>query len=565
MVNIESLTFSAPGGGIWTVDGVHTPKPQTPISGSTYCRGITRGSHLGFAEYGSPLEAFTPALVNRFVYLQISSMIARPPGPDDVARPQLEAMIAATPRYQERLALCEEVMASKRWRTNLEHWDSVGRPWLMGRTLTLTDVVPSDLADADLAQHLTDCAFQLERSMEYHHVLNLTAFIPLGRYLLATNEWTGIEPQRLIDLMIGSSAISAGDEPELRALTAAFSADPGAAALLTGGRATAGDRLNSLRTRDGEVGRAAQAYVRITGYRTIAGWEAMEPFALEEPDGILLTINGALNRTRPSLDLALRDEIRTQVPSNHRDEFDELLDEARSFSRLRDERDLYCNMPAGGLVRRAAMEIGRRLMERGVLPNPEHATELSLVEARQILIDGQGVGDAPSASELQDRYEFRQRYSIADIPPTLGEGDELPVPPEWLPEAAQRLGQAWDIQLGLAFGAPASATDEFFTGQPASPGQYEGPVRLILSPDDFAKIEEGDVLVTTSTNPAFVVLLPKVGALVTEHGGILSHAGIIAREFGLPAVVGCTGVTAGLVDGQRVRVDADAGVVTLVN
>jgi pyruvate,water dikinase len=99
------------------------------------------------------------------------------------------------------------------------------------------------------------------------------------------------------------------------------------------------------------------------------------------------------------------------------------------------------------------------------------------------------------------------------------------------------------------------------SGMTAQRGIYEGPVRLVIGPNEFDKIQQGDVLVTPATNPAFSVILPLLGAILTDHGGPLSHAAIIAREFGVPAVVGCNDATERLHDGDLVRVDADAGTI----
>jgi pyruvate,water dikinase len=86
-----------------------------------------------------------------------------------------------------------------------------------------------------------------------------------------------------------------------------------------------------------------------------------------------------------------------------------------------------------------------------------------------------------------------------------------------------------------------------------------GTARVLASPEDLARLQPGDVLVTGSTSPAFNVVLPILGAIVTDRGGLLSHAAVLARELGLPAVVGCRDATRVLPDGGRVCVDADAG------
>ena len=83
-------------------------------------------------------------------------------------------------------------------------------------------------------------------------------------------------------------------------------------------------------------------------------------------------------------------------------------------------------------------------------------------------------------------------------------------------------------------------------------------------PSEFDRIVKGDVLVTESTTEAFNILLPLLGAIVTDSGGLLSHSAIVAREYGIPGVVGTREATERIADGTRVRVDGDAGEVTVL-
>lgn len=96
-------------------------------------------------------------------------------------------------------------------------------------------------------------------------------------------------------------------------------------------------------------------------------------------------------------------------------------------------------------------------------------------------------------------------------------------------------------------------------GLGASPGVYEGTARVISGVPEFDRIQPGDVLVTGATTTAFNIVLPLLGAIVTDRGGALSHAAIVAREFAIPGVVGCTDATAVIPDGAWVRVDGRAG------
>jgi pyruvate,water dikinase len=111
----------------------------------------------------------------------------------------------------------------------------------------------------------------------------------------------------------------------------------------------------------------------------------------------------------------------------------------------------------------------------------------------------------------------------------------------------------------------AEAADEpgALEGQAASAGRASGPARVVITPAQFGKVKQGDVLVCRSTSPTWTPLFNIVSALVSEAGGVLSHPAIIAREHGLPAVVGVSGATSLIVDGQYVEVDGDSGVVRI--
>jgi pyruvate,water dikinase len=101
-------------------------------------------------------------------------------------------------------------------------------------------------------------------------------------------------------------------------------------------------------------------------------------------------------------------------------------------------------------------------------------------------------------------------------------------------------------------------------GLAASGGVFEGVARRVAGPSEFDRIVQGDVLVTESTTEAFNILLPLLGAIVTDSGGLLSHSAIVAREYGIPGVVGTRDGTDRISDGSRVRVDGDAGEVMVL-
>jgi pyruvate,water dikinase len=178
------------------------------------------------------------------------------------------------------------------------------------------------------------------------------------------------------------------------------------------------------------------------------------------------------------------------------------------------------------------------------------------------LVTGTG---GPASDELEARAEYRRIHSAKDAPPFIGDPPHPPPDPSGLPPAPRRLMTAMGISLDMLFGSSQAEHDEDrLRGLAASPGVYEGPARLIAGPAEFGRIQQGDVLLTPATTEAFNILLPLLGAIVTDNGGLLSHSAIVAREYGIPGVVGTREATERITDGARVRVDGTAGEVMVL-
>ncbi len=103
------------------------------------------------------------------------------------------------------------------------------------------------------------------------------------------------------------------------------------------------------------------------------------------------------------------------------------------------------------------------------------------------------------------------------------------------------------------------------TGAPASPGTVEGIARVVITAEELTSVRDGDILVCPITSPAWAPIFSNIQAVVTDIGGVMSHAAIVCREFGLPAVVGTGRATAEIATGQRIRVDGSTGVVTILD
>jgi pyruvate,water dikinase len=112
-------------------------------------------------------------------------------------------------------------------------------------------------------------------------------------------------------------------------------------------------------------------------------------------------------------------------------------------------------------------------------------------------------------------------------------------------------------------GQDAGATE--LAGAPASPGEVEGPARVVRGLEGIAEVRAGEILVCTITSPAWAPIFSKIVATVTDIGGIMSHAAIVSREYGLPAVVGTGTATARIQTGQRLRVNGATGIVQILD
>jgi pyruvate,water dikinase len=546
---VEHETFQPPNEGTWELDTTHTSRPITWFTRSALVSGFPRGFAEGLARYGLLLGRYDVAVIGGFLYAQ-----RLPFGFGGTATPE---------QMQARIATSARAFTEQFWREDLARWDEVVKPRAVAAHLAVQAVDPTELPDDELAAHVERCRDHLEAMFELHHRYSAPSLMATGDFLAGALEWTGATAGELMGLLRGTSAISTGfATAELDALADAVTASESARAILLS-RDDPAALLYSLTTDPG-AGPAAQAYLDAVRYRSI-GYDVGEPSAGELPAMELGAIRAAVahRKTGPGDDGdASLTAIRSRVPAEHLAEFDDRLHEARLANRLRDERATYSDGWAVGLARRALLEAGRRLAARGALADPEHAVDADAAELAALLRGAPG----PGADEVAARFRRRTTRTVDDAPPLIGPPPSPPPLQEELPELARRASLAVDAAMANLFAVPDipnSATT--VRGLAVNTGVYEGPARLVVDGTDFEHVRQGDVLVTRMTSPYFTVVLPLLGAIVTDRGGQLSHAAIVAREYGIPGVVGTREATRLIPDGARVRVDGTTGEVRLLN
>ena len=202
-------------------------------------------------------------------------------------------------------------------------------------------------------------------------------------------------------------------------------------------------------------------------------------------------------------------------------------------------------------MRRMLLELGRRLAAAGAIEKPDEVFWLEADElgsAAEALDAGRTELESISAVVRERKSEWRAR--------------RLVTPPPLLPKGVRFLGLDWERWMPARSQEPSGDTIE---GVAASSGRVTARARVLGGPEDFGEMSPGEVLVAGITTPAWTPLFAVASAVVTDVGGPLSHGSIVAREYGIPAVLGTGVATRRIESGQMVRVDGDAGTVTLLD
>ncbi|MBN1656843.1 MAG: hypothetical protein JXA93_00505 [Anaerolineae bacterium] len=238
--------------------------------------------------------------------------------------------------------------------------------------------------------------------------------------------------------------------------------------------------------------------------------------------------------------------------------FDTLLAAAQTALVLSEDHTYWIDFNGFGWLHRIAAELGRRLAAAGGLARTADIFYLKIDEVRAM-----GQGDHDTAwSKIAARRRAELAYWAAfDEPPELGTRPaELPA--FYSPDARRTGRYTGALPPRQALSGPCEPeTPGLLRGQAGAPGTVRARARLVSTLADAARLQPGEILVTRTTAPPWTPLFYTAAALVTDAGGLLSHGAVVAREIGIPAVVGTAHATARIPDGAMLQVDGTAGVV----
>jgi pyruvate,water dikinase len=247
--------------------------------------------------------------------------------------------------------------------------------------------------------------------------------------------------------------------------------------------------------------------------------------------------------------------------------FEGKLGLARTVFPYVENHNFYVEHWGMSLVWRKMRRLGQVLTDAGFFDEADAIFLLRRNEVPDAIFDyfhGWAVGVPPRGPQYWGR-EIPRRRGIMQALRTWSPPPALGVPPEVITEPFSVM--LWGITSDSvkAWLGGSDGPEGQLKGFAASPGTAEGPARVILSADGISDLQPGEILVAPLTAPSWAPVFGKIGATVTDVGGIMSHAAIVCREYGLPAVTGTAFGTKNIKTGQMIRVDGDNGTVTVLD
>ncbi|MCL0089769.1 PEP-utilizing enzyme [Dehalococcoidia bacterium] len=308
-------------------------------------------------------------------------------------------------------------------------------------------------------------------------------------------------------------------------------------------------------------------FLLVNGWRMQRMAEINEPTWIEDPTPPISAIKGFIARGGDFVLDEVRERLEREreravasllqkVPAEEKEWFAALIRLAQKASSYTEEHDHYLDMYSHALIRRGLLGIGRRLVHARTIGKPDDIFYLNPEEVESVML-------VPEAHKLQYIVDRRraewEEWQKMPNPPVITDRSSLE-------EAIEKdLLPARDaIAMKTSIGEMPKVRPELkadLYGITASPGVAQGPARVILNYEQLGDVQEGDILIAPATAPTWTPVFGLIKGVVIDRGGILCHAAIVGREYGLPTVVNTFEGTTKIKTGQWIKVDADEGAV----
>jgi pyruvate,water dikinase len=544
----------------WIHDDLHIPNPVSPLFFDIGGWWLTC-DHM-FRRFGTPFACdWIAKEVNGYVY---TAAVPCDPSLHAEATEYQSRYVPRVPRddeYADQIGAYLGGVLPVYAANFMRWWKTRLRPEIERNFEYLDGFDHEGASLLELAVHLEDAIDIHDRHWKIHWMLNFAQFASTQN-LNAIVEEVGADPavmgrlqssvedrnwDAIEDLWRSKGEVK--DDPEL---SEAFEQQTAAEVMSALAATERGRRF---------IAERIEPHQRTFGYKAVWSHELMYKLWVEDPAPIIEAIRGYvasdyqypanLQAVRDDLDAAKR-EVMEGVEGEDRTRLARALELSLNMNPLTPDHHFFVDQGTNARLRIAVIAIGRKLVAAGAIDDPEDVVFLRYNELRRLMADPEAFDAKDLVSDRRDDHEeaFERR------------------PPAWLGTATK---EAIEFPYGGLWGFP----DRFYAGEPsttgeikglaASPGVVEGAARFVSSPEEFDQVQEGEILVCRMTNPAWVVLFTKIKGLVTDAGGTVSHPAVVAREFGIPAVVGTGNAGERIRTGDHVRVNGATGVVEILS
>ncbi|MFD1210850.1 PEP-utilizing enzyme [Arthrobacter sp. GCM10027362] len=423
------------------------------------------------------------------------------------------------------------------------------------------------------------------RAWQYHfEFLNLGYVAYLDLFMFCKSVFPGIPDQAIAKMVQGVDMELFRPDDELKKL-AKLAVELELDALfrdVPADTAAAGDLLAAIAAADGGdrwIGSWTEAQDPWFNFTTGNGFYAHDKYWLDYPEIPLGFIAGYIDRLKAGQDIDRNVAELVAERDRITEEYSELLDPedleafqgklglARTVYPYVENHNFYIEHWTMGVFWRKARQLSKMLHDQGFWPQENDMFYLRRDEVREALFDyvtGWSVGAAPIGPDYWPA-EVERRRGMVDALAQERPQPALNTPPAVITEPfTLMLWGITDDQIQNWLGAGETVEGEF-KGMAASAGVAEGPARVIGNSDQLSEVQDGEILVAPVTAPSWGPIFGKIRATVTDIGGMMSHAAIVCREYGMPAVTGTGTASAEIRTGQIIRVDGNNGVVTVLD
>jgi pyruvate,water dikinase len=547
----------------WIYDDLHCPNPISPMFFDIGGWWLTC-DHM-FRRFGTPFASdWIAKRINGYLY---TAAIPADPAVRAEATEYQARYVPRVPReegYAEKIGAYMGSVLPHYAYNFLDWWRERLRPEMERNFAYLDDYDKDGAGLVELAVLLEDAIDIHDRHWKIHWMLNFAQFSSTLALNATIEEVKGEVDPGLVGRLQSSVEDKNWDSIEaLWRMKEEIKDDPDLRDAFRG--ETAAEVMEALRGSERGrrfVSERLEPYQQEFGYKAIWSHEFMFTTWKENPAPIIEAVRGyletdydypkAIQAVKDDLDAAVH-ELMDDVPEGEgKEKLQNALDLSLRMNPLTPDHHFYIDQGTNARVRLVLIAIGKKLVEAGVLDDPEDVMFLRYNELRVVMMNPEAIDARTTVSDRRDEHE--DAYAIR--------------PREWVGTATQ---VALDFPYNALWGfpekfyrEPVEKTGEV-RGLAASAGVVEGAARVVSSTDEFDQVKEGDVLVCRMTNPAWVVLFTKISGLVTDAGGTTSHPAVVSREFGIPAVVGASDATVKIETGDTVRVNGSTGVVEILS